>query len=88
MSVTSPPMMNDGRNSAAARISISIEVVDVLPCVPATPSDFDCAQIDDSIPARLNTAIPLLAASSSSMFFAGTAVDAVTAEHPATRRRS
>ena len=52
MSVTSPPMMNDGRRPAPARISINIEVVVVLPCVPATPSDLAWAQIDDSIPAR------------------------------------
>ena len=52
MSVTSPPITKLGRRPASARISISIEVVVVLPCVPATPSDRACAQIDASMPAR------------------------------------
>jgi hypothetical protein len=43
-------MMNDGRNPAAASININIDVVDVLPWVPATASDWACAQIDDSMP--------------------------------------
>ena len=81
-------MMNDGRSPAAASTSISIDVVDVFPCVPATPSDLACAQIDDSMAARDSTAIPELCASSSSMLRCGTAVEAVTATQPSTLRRS
>ena len=42
MSLTSPPMTKPGRSPASARISMSIEVVVVLPWVPATASDFAC----------------------------------------------
>ncbi len=43
---------------ASARIIISIDVVVVLPCVPATASDLACAQIEASIPARRSVVTP------------------------------
>jgi hypothetical protein len=55
MSVTSPPITKLGRRPASARISMSIDVVVVLPWVPATASDLACAQIDASMPARRST---------------------------------
>ena len=57
-SVTSPPTMKLGASPASARISISIDVVVVLPCVPATPIDRAWAQIDASIPARRSVGMP------------------------------
>ena len=58
---------SSGASPASARISISIDVVVVLPCVPATPSERAWAQIDASIPARRSTGCPSARASSSSM---------------------
>ena len=57
-SATSPPMTNPGASPASARISISIELVVVLPWVPATPIDRAWAQIDASMPARRSTGPP------------------------------
>ena len=65
-------------------ISISIEVVVVLPCVPATASERAWAQIDASMPARVSTVTPICRASSSSMLRRGMALDAVTASMPCT----
>ena len=63
---------------------MSIDVVVVLPCVPATATDRAWAQIDASIPARRSVGMPRSRAARSSMFVAGMAVEAVTASHPAT----
>ena len=60
-SVTSPPTTKLGRIAASARISMSIDVVVVLPCVPATASERAWAQIDASIPARVSTVTPVCA---------------------------
>ena len=62
----------------------SIEVVVVLPWVPATATVRAQAQIDASMPARRSTGMPARAAASSSRFRAGMAVDAVTASTPST----
>jgi hypothetical protein len=67
---------------------MSIDVVVVFPCVPATAIDSARAQIDASIPARDTTTAPIVRASSSSMLAAGTAVEAVTASTPWTSVRS
>ena len=75
MSVTSPPMTKLGRNCASARMSISIDVVVVLPWVPATPSDFARAQIDASMPARRRVVMPVARDCSSSTLRSGTAVE-------------
>ena len=67
-SLTSPPTMKLGASPASARISMSIDVVVVLPCVPATPSDRARAQIAASMPARRRTGMPSRCAARHSMF--------------------
>ncbi len=67
---------------------MSIDVVVVLPCVPATPSDRARAQIAASMPARRRTGTPSRCASRHSTFDAGIAVETVTASQPATRAGS
>ena len=57
-SVTSPPTMKLGASPASARISISIDVVVVLPWVPATATARAWAQIAASIPARRSVGMP------------------------------
>ena len=81
---TSPPTMKLGASPADASIMASIDVVVVLPCVPATASVSARAQIDASMPARRSTGMPRRAASASSTLSDGTAVDAVTASTPRT----
>ena len=76
-SATSPPMTKLGRQPASASINISIDVVVVLPCVPATATERACAQIAASIP---RGAAPVTPASS-----AATQLD-VAAGHGARRR--
>ena len=63
---------------------MSIDVVVVLPWVPATATDFACAQIDASMPARRSTGMPSRRASSNSFRSNEIAVDAVTASQPTT----
>jgi hypothetical protein len=84
MSVTSPPITKLGRRPASAITNISIEVVVVLPCVPATASVLAMAQIEASIPARLKVAMPSRRASSSSLRSGAIADEAVTASQPST----
>ena len=60
-SLTSPPTTKLGRRSASTNIIASIEVVVVLPCVPATATDRAHAQIDASMPARRSTGMPAAA---------------------------
>ncbi len=86
-SETSPPTTKLGASPASASASISIDVVVVLPCVPATATERARAQIDASIPARRSVGIPSSTAWRSSMLFAGTAVDDVTASQPSTYER-
>ena len=64
---------------------MSIDVVVVLPCVPATATDRARAQIDASIPARRSVGMPRSRAARSSMLRSGIAVEAVTASHPSHR---
>jgi len=65
--VTSPPITKLGRSPASARISISIDVVVVLPWAPATPRLLAIAQIEANMPARRSTGTPIRRASSSSL---------------------
>ena len=51
-SCSSLPMTKDGCRPAARRMSVTIDDVVVLPWVPATATDRDCAQIDASMPDR------------------------------------
>ena len=60
---TSPPTTKLGASPASASDSISIDVVVVLPCVPATATERARAQIDASIPARRSVGIPSSTAS-------------------------
>ena len=76
--------MKLGVMPASASISMSIDVVVVLPCVPATPIARAWAQIAASIPARRSVGIPRSRAARSSTLVSGIAVDDVTASHPAT----
>ena len=70
-SATSPPTMKLGARPASARISMSIDVVVVLPCVPATATDRARAQIAASISARRSVGMPCSRAARSSMFVTG-----------------
>ena len=81
-SETSPPTTKLGASPASARVSISIDVVVVLPCVPATATDRARAQIEASMPARRSVGIPSSTPWRSSMLLAGTAVDDVTRRSP------
>ncbi len=63
---------------------MSIDVVVVLPCVPATATERARPQIAASISARRSVGMPRSRAARSSMFVVGTAVEAVTASHPTT----
>ena len=63
---------------------MSIDVVVVLPCVPATAIARARAQTAASISARRNVGMPCSRAERNSMFVTGIAVEAVTASHPAT----
>ena len=67
---------------------MSIDVVVVLPWVPATPIERAWAQIAASIPARRSVGMPRSRAARSSMFVSGIAVEDVTASHPSTRSAS
>ena len=83
-SATSPPTRKLGASPPSARASISIDVVVVLPWVPATATERARPQIDASMPARRSVGMPSSMARRSSMLFAGTAVDDVTASQPST----
>ena len=74
-SVTSPPTTKLGRSPPSARTSISIDVVVVLPWVPATATERARAQIDASMPARRRVGIPSSWARRTSMLVSGIAVD-------------
>ena len=76
--------MKLGARPASARMSISIDVVVVLPCVPATPIAWAWAHIAASMPARVRVGMPRSRAAASSTLWAGTAVDDVMASQPAT----
>ena len=63
---------------------MSIDVVVVLPWVPATATARAWAQIDASIPARRSVGMPSWRAARTSMLVSGIAVDDVTASQPST----
>ncbi len=87
-SLTSPPTTKLGSHPAVGRIIVSIEVVVVLPWVPATATVRAQAQIDASIPARRSIGDARRArAATSSTLEAGIAVDPVTASMPVDERR-
>ena len=63
---------------------MSMDVVVVLPWVPATAIARAQAQIDANMPARRMASTPRSWAARHSMFVSGMAVEATTASHPST----
>ena len=74
--------MKLGSSPASRRINASIEVVDVLPWVPATPIAEVRAQIAASIAERCSTGIERRLASTTSRLLEPIAVDTHTASIP------
>ena len=78
ISLTSPPIRNDGRRPASTRIRASIEAVVVLPWVPATAMHRLRAAIPARVSARDSTGRPRRCASTTSGLSGPTAVDRVS----------
>jgi hypothetical protein len=80
---TSAPIANDGSAPAAARAQVSIAVVVVLPCVPATATVSRPSITERSPADRGQTRSPRRCASTISGLSSRTAVDAMTVSTPA-----
>ena len=79
ISLTSPPMRNEGRNPASTRIRASIDAVVVFPCVPATAMHRRSAVMAARVCARGSTGTPRRRASITSGLSSATAEDNVSA---------
>ena len=78
ISLTSPPIRNDGRRPDSTRIRASIEAVVVLPWVPATAMHRLRAAIPARVSARDSTGRPSRSASTTSGLSGPTAVERVS----------
>ena len=85
-SLSSPPMANDGSSPAACSATVSIEVVDVLPWVPAMHTLRVSVINAASAYARCNTGSPRRRASRSSGLVERMAVEITTAVGPSGSR--
>jgi hypothetical protein len=72
-SLSSLPTRKLGCRSAARRMSVIIDVVVVLPCVPATPRARRVVTMPASASARDRTGMPARSAATTSTFVRGTA---------------
>ena len=87
-SLSSLPIANDGSTPQCCRATVSIDVVVVLPCVPATATPRLPAMTAASASARLSSRIPLSRAAARSTLASGMAVETMRVSMPATRAAS